>query len=155
MSKNKNQQRGGTHLYRLWNSSDDLLYVGISKSALTRLGQHQRSQPWADEICRITIERFDTRGQAEAAEVEAIAAERPKYNVHHAVKPTHMQLAKEQWRQMTHAERAESKRNIGQLAQILGDDLKVIGKDYAIACHLALLASSLDIESDEFSARYV
>ena len=154
MSKNKNQQRGGTHLYRLWNSSDDLLYVGISKSALTRLGQHQRSQPWADEICRITIERFDTRGQAETAEVEAIAAERPKYNVRHAVKPTNMQLANEQWRQMTAEERAEAKRQMEQLAQILGD-LRGTQKDLSIAAHLALFATSLDLESDEFSARYV
>jgi predicted GIY-YIG superfamily endonuclease len=67
-------------LYRLWDSSDKLLYVGISKSAMQRIEQHLQSQPWAKDIARMTIELHPDRRSAEKAERIAIATENPIHN---------------------------------------------------------------------------
>lgn len=72
-----------TALYRIWGNEGELLYVGISKSALSRLGQHLSEKPWADQISNVTIETYPTREQAAAAEVAAIKAEKPLHNVVH------------------------------------------------------------------------
>lgn len=72
-----------TCLYRLYGAADELLYVGISKSALLRLGQHLSEKLWADQVARSTIDWYDTREAAAAAEVAAIVSERPLYNITH------------------------------------------------------------------------
>jgi hypothetical protein len=72
-----------TCLYRLYGPADELLYVGISKSALLRLGQHLGEKPWADQVTRTTIDWYDTREAAAAAEVAAIVSERPLHNITH------------------------------------------------------------------------
>lgn len=69
-----------TDLYRHYDAFGRLLYVGISLSAAVRLSQH-RASPWYDEIARIEIQKFATRGEAEVAEMIAIAEEQPRYNV--------------------------------------------------------------------------
>lgn len=68
-------------LYRHFNKDDDLLYVGISLSAMTRLLQHQSCAAWFDEIVTVRIERFATRAEVRAAEALAIATERPRHNI--------------------------------------------------------------------------
>ena len=72
-----------TALYRMWGNDGQLLYVGISKSALGRLGQHLTEKSWAADIVNVTIETFPTREQAAAAEVAAIKTEKPLHNVTH------------------------------------------------------------------------
>lgn len=72
-----------TALYRIWGNDDQLLYVGISKSALGRLGQHLTEKSWAADIANVTIETFATRELAAAAEVAAIKTEHPVHNVVH------------------------------------------------------------------------
>jgi predicted GIY-YIG superfamily endonuclease len=72
-----------TALYRIWGNDGQLLYVGISKSALSRLGQHLTEKPWAADIVNVTIETFPTRELAAAAEVAAIQSEKPLHNVTH------------------------------------------------------------------------
>ena len=67
-------------LYRHFDAAGDLLYVGISLSAVGRLAQHRSSADWFDQIAKIEIEQFETRDLALAAEAAAINAERPKYN---------------------------------------------------------------------------
>ena len=69
------------HLYRHYDAKGALLYVGISLSALARLGQHKQCSHWFDQIAAITIEHFATRADALLAESEAIRKERPLYNV--------------------------------------------------------------------------
>jgi len=71
-----------THMYRHFNKAGELLYVGISLSAVQRLSNHSNSK-WFDEISHITIEQFDTRAAALSAEKQAIIEESPKYNVQH------------------------------------------------------------------------
>lgn len=70
-------------LYRLYGERDTLLYVGISVSALGRLGEHLTEKSWATEVRRTTIDPFPSRTEAAAAEVAAIRAERPLYNIQH------------------------------------------------------------------------
>lgn len=68
-------------LYRHYNEKGELLYVGISLSAISRLAQHSVNAKWYDEICTVKIQKFKTREQAIAAEALAIKAESPIYNI--------------------------------------------------------------------------
>lgn len=68
------------NLYRLWDSDDQLLYVGISKSAINRIADHLQNQPWASAIATMTIEHFTDRAAVEKAERLAIAKENPLHN---------------------------------------------------------------------------
>jgi excinuclease UvrABC nuclease subunit len=71
-----------TDLYRLYDAEGTLLYVGISKSAMTRMKQHAKEKHWWLEVCRIEIEHvLGGRSDAEIVERRAIETERPKYNV--------------------------------------------------------------------------
>ncbi len=72
-----------TSLYRHFAEDGELLYIGISVSALSRLGQHEKHAPWFDKICHVTVEHFDTRKAALEAERNAIQAEKPTHNKHH------------------------------------------------------------------------
>ncbi len=73
----------GTKLYRHFDMQGRLLYVGISLSAIQRLGQHQKESRWFDSITRVEIETFRTRDEAMVAEAKAIATEHPLYNQKH------------------------------------------------------------------------
>ena len=72
------------HLYRHFDRSGTLLYVGISLSALQRLGQHADHSHWYGSIARVDIEEFSTREEALAAEREAIQNEKPLHNIAHS-----------------------------------------------------------------------
>lgn len=71
------------YLYRLFDANDQLLYVGISKSAIHRLHQHLEQQPWSEQIAKQTVERFKNRDDLLRAERAAIKAEQPKHNLIH------------------------------------------------------------------------
>ena len=71
-----------TDLYRHYNKNDELLYVGISLSAINRFIGH-KSKDWIDEVSRVTIEKFETRELALIAECKAIQSEKPKFNIRH------------------------------------------------------------------------
>ena len=70
-----------TALYRHFDKDENLLYVGVSLSAMHRLSQHKRSSIWAGDAVKMTTEYFDDRALALEAEKQAIKAERPIYNV--------------------------------------------------------------------------
>lgn len=72
-----------TSLYRHYSADDKLLYVGVSISAVHRLGQHAEHSDWYNSITRVTIERFETREAALQAERAAIIKERPAHNIQH------------------------------------------------------------------------
>jgi len=69
-----------TALYRHYSDEDELLYVGISKSAPARLAQHMHGSAWAREIARVDVEHPASRQAALAAEEAAIKIERPLWN---------------------------------------------------------------------------
>jgi predicted GIY-YIG superfamily endonuclease len=72
-----------TYVYRLWDADDQLLYIGISKSAINRLHQHLQQQPWAEQIVKQTIQRCYTREEAVHVERQAIKNEKPLHNIAH------------------------------------------------------------------------
>lgn len=74
---------GRTALYRHFDAAGELLYVGISLNAVSRLAQHRIEANWFDEIARIDIEWHPTREAAESAERTAIQAEHPRHNIAH------------------------------------------------------------------------
>lgn len=67
-------------LYRFYDREDRLLYVGITGNLPSRQQQHEGSQPWWQEVARMTVEHFPTREDARAAEQAAIDAEAPLHN---------------------------------------------------------------------------
>lgn len=71
-------------LYRHFDGTGRLLYVGVSRSPLRRTGQHADAE-WATEIHRVEFEFFPTLAEARKAETRAIVAERPAHNKHHVV----------------------------------------------------------------------
>jgi hypothetical protein len=74
------QAKWGHNLYRHFDGHGNLLYIGVSIHAINRLGQHRASAEWFQAIERVEIQKFSTREEAEAAEMAAIAAEKPRYN---------------------------------------------------------------------------
>lgn len=70
-------------LYRFYDRTDVLLYVGISIDLPARLRKHRREKPWWLEIANITVEPHDSRAEALAAEAVAITEETPLYNDQH------------------------------------------------------------------------
>lgn len=70
-------------LYRFYDRTDTLLYVGITMDLPKRMGNHRKEKPWWAAVDHITVEHFDNREDALAAEAEAIRTESPLYNVSH------------------------------------------------------------------------
>ena len=68
------------YLYRAYDESGQLLYVGISGKWSERLHQHERTSDWMTQTDYVKIERFETRAEVSRAEKRAVEQERPKYN---------------------------------------------------------------------------
>jgi len=69
------------HLYRHFDKDGSLLYIGVSLSAVKRLGQHKAKAHWYEFISRVEIESFETREYVLEAERIAIITEKPRYNL--------------------------------------------------------------------------
>lgn len=72
---------GETFLYRHFDKANQLLYIGISLSAVQRLSQHRDASHWFKQIRSVTIESFPSREAALEAERECIFREKPIHNV--------------------------------------------------------------------------
>lgn len=70
-----------TDVYRLYDPSKRLLYVGISNQVDDRLKQHADTKPWWGDVERADVRRYPFRYQALAVEHGAIMFERPKHNI--------------------------------------------------------------------------
>jgi predicted GIY-YIG superfamily endonuclease len=75
---------GRTALYRLYDSADALLYVGIAEDPKKRWSEHAADKPWWSNVAQRDVEWFSARELAEAAERVAITSEAPLHNVRHA-----------------------------------------------------------------------
>ena len=81
------------YVYRAFDCHGRLLYVGSTASPVERLRNHShhtersrryeltRQSPWFDHVGSVTVDRFDTLGQAREAEMEAIFEEMPHFNI--------------------------------------------------------------------------
>jgi len=87
-------QQMNTQLYRHFDKENKLLYIGISLSTFARLSQHKDHSEWFKKINRVSIEHFETREEAMAAERNAIKFENPMFNI--AMKKTMAEIAKEE-----------------------------------------------------------
>jgi predicted GIY-YIG superfamily endonuclease len=80
-----------TVLYRVFDTEGALIYAGISLQFFARLQQHRNYSPWFEKMSSVTVEKFETRGEALAAEAKAISEENPTMNV---MKPRSKEIEK-------------------------------------------------------------
>ena len=69
-----------TAVYYIRGGAGELLYIGMTNHVAIRWNGHQQVQPWWDELRSLTVDWYDSREEAAAAEKTAIKAEWPKYN---------------------------------------------------------------------------
>ena len=67
-------------VYRHYDASGNLLYVGLSSCPISRTGQHKRTASWYSEIETISIVWLSSRDDAIKYEAAAIASECPLNN---------------------------------------------------------------------------
>lgn len=70
-----------TTLYRAFAEDGTLLYVGIAGDPGRRFNEHALLSAWWTEAARLTLAHYPSRASAMSAELAAIRAERPVYNV--------------------------------------------------------------------------
>jgi predicted GIY-YIG superfamily endonuclease len=80
----RNHTNEPTDLYRYYDARGNLLYVGISKSAVARAIEHQRVATWWGQWAVMMREAFSSRDEAIEAERHAILTEHPRHNIAHA-----------------------------------------------------------------------
>lgn len=83
IGKRVNADRGESKyiLYRWWDASGRLLYVGKSISLYSRISQHRNRSGFFNEATTMTIERLESAEQLAAAEMQAIKKENPLFNI--------------------------------------------------------------------------
>lgn len=74
-----------TAVYRLYDASDRLLYVGIGRNPVARWGVHSARSWWSD-VVRFTVVWRPTRKEAADEERVALRAEDPLHNVQGTVR---------------------------------------------------------------------
>ena len=70
---------GGCGVYRLYNASDTMIYVGQSDAPYLRFQAHRR-KAWWPGVCRKTVVWYRTPTEAESVETLAILTQQPVYN---------------------------------------------------------------------------
>lgn len=83
------------YLYKHYDKSGQLLYVGITNNLRVRHVAHKRDSFWFLDIARFKSNKFDTKREAVAAEIEAIRELRPLHNVTYSVDADGNQLSAE------------------------------------------------------------
>jgi hypothetical protein len=68
-------------LYRFYDKESQLLYAGITVDLPRRLIQHSKDKFWWHDVALKTIEYFDNRALALAAETQVVLEENPVYNI--------------------------------------------------------------------------
>lgn len=68
-------------LYRMFNTADELLYVGVTLRPVARLRDHSKDKDWWSEVATIRLQSFPNRTLLLEAERAAIVSERPRFNV--------------------------------------------------------------------------
>jgi predicted GIY-YIG superfamily endonuclease len=67
-------------VYRCFDASGALLYVGVSVAPIARLTEHKAGSPWAQTSATIIVEWWPDKASALAAETKAINQEKPRHN---------------------------------------------------------------------------
>lgn len=72
-----------TTLYRLYEATGRLLYVGITGNPGRRFEQHAHDKPWWSDVTDVKLEHHPTRQAALEAERDAILTSSPLHNIVH------------------------------------------------------------------------
>lgn len=67
-------------VYKHYDSDGNLIYVGVTGNALTRIRTHIRDSRWFDLVNEIKIEKFDNADAAIAREKQLIEENKPVFN---------------------------------------------------------------------------
>lgn len=67
-------------LYRLFDSAEKLLYIGVTTDCEKRIHTHRSEKSWGNRIECASIKEYDSKQDAMRAEREAIEHENPAYN---------------------------------------------------------------------------
>lgn len=86
-----------TALYRFYDTTGALLYIGITDAPRARWYQHARDKEWWPEVSRRELTWFSTRELAANAEAAAIKAENPPYNHTHSPSPLLAEFGRTAW----------------------------------------------------------
>lgn len=70
-------------LYRFYDATGELLYVGLTNDIGTRFSSHAATKSWWSEVADCRIEFLPSRKALEEAETVAIQTEMPRYNLRH------------------------------------------------------------------------
>lgn len=70
-------------LYRFYDASGQLLYIGITVDVTIRWSSHTRGKVWWKDVVHATVEHHPNRTAVLAAEAAAIKAEKPLHNITH------------------------------------------------------------------------
>ena len=71
---------GRTALYRLYDSTEALLYVGVTGDPRRRFRQHERDKPWWPQVATRDIEWFPDKRSALDTERDTVRNDAPRYN---------------------------------------------------------------------------
>lgn len=74
-------------VYRMYDATGVLLYVGYSTNIAARIQNHQWRTAWIEDVVDITLAHYPDVHAARDAERVAIKTEAPRYNIQQAVKP--------------------------------------------------------------------
>jgi hypothetical protein len=67
-------------LYRFFDETSTLLYVGQTTNWGARFLAHAGDKPWWAEVVRVTLEHYDDADECARAEARAILDENPRFN---------------------------------------------------------------------------
>lgn len=70
-----------TAVYRFYDRTGRLLYVGITHNLGSRFGSHERKSAWWADQCSLVVVWRDSRERAAAEERIAIRSEKPLHNI--------------------------------------------------------------------------
>jgi hypothetical protein len=70
------------YLYRYFDASGALLYIGITFNPVVRDREHGLYSPWHKMAVSTLLEAYPDRNAAIKAEIIAIAKEKPAFNIH-------------------------------------------------------------------------
>jgi len=73
------------YVYRVFDRTDELIYIGCTQSLVARMANHKSSW-WGYQGWRVVAKVYPTKAQARTVEREAIRAERPRWNLSHLPK---------------------------------------------------------------------
>lgn len=74
-------------VYRLYDTSDVLLYVGMSRNPEKRFRDHAAQKDWWSLVTKKAVTWYDDKDAALQAEAQAIDGERPAHNIINPLRP--------------------------------------------------------------------